>query len=316
MANREPVYYMAPMLGITDACFRTAYTRIFGGFDLGISPFIRTLQGQRFKKNGVVDLLPSKNTDLPVIPQILTNQTDDFIHLANVLFDMGYPTLNLNMGCPVHSASGRRCGAGLLKEIDHVDAMLERVLTAVPCRLSVKTRIGYDSETDLLKMAAVLNRYPLEEVIIHPRTAQQKYQGDVNHDAFAAACAVLQHEIVYSGDIRSPEDLTNVQARHPHIHKWMIGRGILYDPYLMVKARRRPIPPPSAVGDFYQLLTELYRRRDLADPIIATRLKTFVAYLGVGMNFSKDVVKMLRKAKRPDDMLACIHDVTSAQVLS
>jgi tRNA-dihydrouridine synthase len=78
-----------------------------GGFDRGISPFIRTLQGQRYKTAGVKELQHQRNSVLTIHPQILTNQAEDFIYLAKVFFDLGYPIVNLNMGCPVPTAAGR-----------------------------------------------------------------------------------------------------------------------------------------------------------------------------------------------------------------
>jgi tRNA-dihydrouridine synthase len=275
----------------------------FGGFDYGISPFVRTLQGQRYKPSKVMDLKHQGNAALTVFPQILTNQVDDFIHLANVFFDMGYPIINLNMGCPVPTSAGRGRGAGLLPEIDYVDRLLDQVLEKIPNRLSIKTRVGLEAEDDLLKMTEVFNRYPLHEVIIHPRTAAQKYQGQVNHDAFATAAKKLRHDVVYSGDIFNLKDFKRVQARHPQINKWMVGRGILRDPKLISKLRSQSEPSTSN-KDFYRELAHLYQKRDLSTHIILTRLKTLALYLGMGSDFPKPIVRGLRKAKTLADFLS------------
>lgn len=306
MGKQNPVFYMAPMIGITDSCFRTAFMNCFGGFDLGISPFIRTLQGQRYKVSSFNDIHPNRNKALTIFPQILTNQVDDFIHLAELLFEMGYPIINLNMGCPVPTTAGRGRGAGLLPELDLVDQMLEKVLTVIPNRLSIKTRIGLEAEDDLLKMSRVLNRYPLHEIIIHPRTAQQKYGGVVNHEAFALASEALNHEIVYSGDIVSSQEFEILQDRYPKIRKWMVGRGILYDPLLMRKIRNYDVLPNEVIATFFRELTDLYAKQGLSPHIILSRLKTLLVYLGVGYRFPPSVVKGLRKAKNLEILFAQI----------
>ncbi len=232
----------------------------FGGFDCAISPFIRTMQGKRFKSSKVKDLNVRKNTSFPVIPQILTNNKDDFIHLAKVLFDMGYVHINLNMGCPVPTASGRGRGAGLLLERDFVDRLLEDVLSEIPNRLSIKTRIGFSKDDELLKMIEVFNRYPLQEVTIHPRTAKQKYQGSVNLLAFKMACEALDHEVIYSGDINTREDLLFLQSQLPHIRKWMIGLGILKNPYLIEQIRSKDCIRNGNVAKFLETLARISHR--------------------------------------------------------
>ena len=130
-------------------------------------------------------------------------------------------------------------------------------------------------EDDLLEMAKVFNKYPLHEVIIHPRTASQKYNGSVNHKRFEQACEALNHDIVYSGDICSYEDYLNCKNLHPYINKWMIGRGILKDPLLMQKIRGKEDLDPNSIYKFYSELCELYEKRDFSTHIILKELKSF-----------------------------------------
>jgi len=312
---QSPQFYLAPMLGITDASFRTAFMQHFGGFDISIAPFVRTMQGQRFKRSGVIDLDPLKNISIPVIPQILTNHIDDFVYLANVMFDLGYSTINLNMGCPVPTASGKGRGAGLLPEVELVDRMLDAVLSVIPNRLSIKTRVGFNCETDLLRMAEVFNRYPLKEIMIHPRTAQQKYQGGINHEAFQDAISVLQHDIVYSGDISTCAEYEILSLRYPQINRWMIGRGILQDPNLMLKIKGKPQAPYNEIVKFLVTLSELYKKRALSDHIILQRLRTILVYLGVGYKFSIPMIRRIRKSKNLDGRATALKFASSAESL-
>ena len=60
--EKKDTFYLAPMLGITDSCFRNAFMKHFGGFDCAIAPFIRTKQGKRFKNSKVLDLQLQRNS--------------------------------------------------------------------------------------------------------------------------------------------------------------------------------------------------------------------------------------------------------------
>lgn len=263
------------MLGITDSCFRTAFMETIGGFDYGISPFLRTLQGQRFKPAKVNDLVLKKNKSLSVVPQILTNQVEDFIRLATVLYDMGHATINLNMGCPVPTSAGRGRGAGLLPECEFVDRLIDKVLSKIPNHLSIKTRIGLENDDDILRMATVFNRYPLKEIIIHPRTASQKYQGHVNHNRFSEACKELIHEVVYSGDIFCRADFEWLKKQHPGVKKWMVGRGMLKDPFIVHKLRQSDDLDGRKIRTFYVNLFELYSNSNITPKSVSRESRRF-----------------------------------------
>ena len=294
---------MAPMLGITDASFRTAFMKYFGGFDGGVAPFVRTMKGQRFKVSHLKDLHPKWNPHLRVVPQLLTNQIDDFINLAQEFFDLGYTTVNLNMGCPVPTAAGRGRGAGLIPEVEYVDRLLDGVLPHIPTKLSIKTRLGLHEQDELLRLIPVLNRYPLDQVIIHPRTAAQKYGGELLHEALAEACQALNHEVVFSGDIKTVQDYKDYKERYPFITQWMIGRGILEDPWLAKDLAGDATRDRRILGSFLETIMELYRQRDFGERAILLRLKPMLVYWGVGMNFPKPLVKSLRKSRNLHQVL-------------
>ena len=99
------------MKGLTDHLFRTAFADHFGGFDLAVAPFISSKRDHTFKPKYVKDVLPENNTTLPVVPQILSNVAEDFTALANHIFDLGYGSVNWNLGCPSRTVTGKKRGA-------------------------------------------------------------------------------------------------------------------------------------------------------------------------------------------------------------
>ena len=89
---------MAPLKGFTDHIFRNAFADHFGGVDLAVAPFLSSKGDRVMKKKYVRDVLPENNIRMPVIPQILSKNADDFTFLANYLYDLGYQTVNWNLG--------------------------------------------------------------------------------------------------------------------------------------------------------------------------------------------------------------------------
>lgn len=307
--------YMAPMLGITDSAHREAFTECFGGFDCAITPFIKTLQGGRCKESKLADCLPGRNKALKIFPQLLSNNSEDFIPIAHELFEMGYDRININFGCPVPMAAGRGRGAGLLPHPDFVDRLLDEILSVIPNRLSIKTRVGFDRPDQLQAMTKVFNRYPLYEVTIHPRTALQGYGGSVDHDAFEAAVAALETPVVYSGDINSLADFVALQRRYPAVRKWMLGRGALANPLLpgMIKrhlngarVEEERVDGERLEAFFRNFIHQLEER--LYEPnVILTRLKTLFYYQAEFLGCAKQHVKAVRKARGSEEFLSLVR---------
>ena len=159
------------MRGITTMHYRRAFVRHFHGLDIEMAPFISTVGADRINPRLLKDVLPSTNSGLPLIPQLIGNNADDFVQMAHALHELGYNELNWNLGCPHKPIRKKRRGSGLLPHPDAIDAILEQICDRSQCKISVKVRLGVSDKSDLMKLIPVLNQYPLSEVIIHPRTA-------------------------------------------------------------------------------------------------------------------------------------------------
>lgn len=79
---------------------------------------------------------------MEVVPQILTNQPDDFISIVKQLKQYGYDEVNLNLGCPSGTVVAKNRGAGFLAVADQLDGFLDKIFNACDCKISIKTRVG------------------------------------------------------------------------------------------------------------------------------------------------------------------------------
>lgn len=224
--------FLAPMQGYTDFIFRNVYCRHYTGIDIAVSPFISLTEGKPGIARVAKDLLPANNQAMPVIPQLMGNKPEHFISMAKILADWGYNSLNWNMGCPVKNTTRKKRGSGLLPYPGLVREILENTIPYISQRLSVKIRLGLYDKDEIYQLIPVLNDFPLENVMIHPRIGIQMYEGKVLYDVLTNCLPLLKHEIVYNGDIYTLADYRAVEKKYPTIQKWMIGRGVLYNPLL------------------------------------------------------------------------------------
>ncbi len=297
------VFVLAPIRGITDVVYRDVFARCFAGFDRAIAPFITEQRGSGLLPYDREQLRLDRNQQLPMIPQVHTKHVPTFRRLLEELHELGHKEVNWNLGCPHPVVARRGRGAGLLPHPDRIDAILKEVLADCPVALSVKLRLGNRNADEYTAVLQVLNRYPLAEVILHARTAEQMYGGNVDLDRAAKAFALCRHPFVYNGDITGPTGFAVIRERLPAANRWMIGRGALKDPLLpeLLRAgksvaadeRRRRLQA------FHDELFAQYRRRLTHDGAALGKLKDHWTYL---LAFFADPKPVWRRVRRSNDV--------------
>jgi len=320
MSSSNPVLILAPMRGITTMHYRQAFVRHFQGLDIEMAPFISTVNGEKINPKLLKDVQPSTNSGLPLIPQLIGNKADDFVHMAMALHDLGYNEINWNMGCPHKPIRKKRRGSGLLPYPDTVDAILDQVCERSPCKLSVKVRLGVADKSELMKLIPVLNQYPLSEVIIHPRTAEQMYTGTVDLDAFEEAFQALELPVCYNGDITDLAFFNGLEKRFPTIQRFMLGRGLLANPFLCEEIKKSltlrrgdaetiketsPSAPPRLCVDyipriaaFHDDLVSSYEEVLYGDHSVLGKMKEFWTYQATYLSNGHKMFKKLKKTER------------------
>ena len=221
----------SPLQGFTDFRFRNAINTYFGGIDTYYSPYIRLNGKMVIKSSYERDLLPENNLDLEVIPQVITNDADEFLFVAKYVRELGYKELNWNLGCPYPMVTKSGMGSGLISNTEKINTILERAHSESDILVSMKMRLGYETAQEILDVFPILDQYPLKNIAIHARLGKQLYKGGVHLDAFQACIDSTKHKLYYNGDITSVTKFREMQERFPSIDHWMIGRGLIADPF-------------------------------------------------------------------------------------
>lgn len=234
--------YFAPLQESTDYIYRNAHAKFFGCVDKYFAPYIVRQHDGTIKTSHMRDIRPANNQGYPFVPQILAGNSDDFIFLARMLQDNGYNEINWNLGCPYPMVTNKGLGSGLLPHPEILKLILEESLPKISSQVSVKFRTGLKSHDDIFKVIEVLNDFPLSEVILHPRYAKQLYRETPDFEIFAAVQKISEHNLVYNGDIETAEELNLHNQLFNNITTWMIGRGILKNPFLPQLLKKDFIP--------------------------------------------------------------------------
>jgi len=195
----------SPLQGFTDFRFRNALNKYFGGIDTFYAPYIRLNGKLEIKPAYERDLLPKNNTVAELIPQIMTNDADEFLLVAKYVKQMGYKELNWNLGCPYPMVTNRCLGSGLISDAARIDEILKKVHAESDILVSMKMRMGYDSPEEILDVLPLLEKYPIKNIAIHARIGKQLYKGGVDLDGFQ--CCLANTKLAFKTTFLSPSIL-------------------------------------------------------------------------------------------------------------
>ncbi len=234
----EDKFYLAPLQGYTKVWYRNAYHHVVGDAEKYFTPFFEEHRSGGFDPRLLPELDAALNMGMNVVPQITASEAPFLIKAYQAVGELGYNEINLNMGCPFPMLVKRYKGGGLMDKPELVEKMLAGFFDAYPdASLSVKMRAGLDDTRQGLAMMRLLDKFPVSEVIIHPRLVTQQYKGTPDWNAFEEMMQQSRHRIVANGDINSCNDFEKLKNRFPEINRWMLGRGWLANPALVKDIR-------------------------------------------------------------------------------
>jgi len=226
-------FYFAPLESVGSCHYRKVFHQHFSGVDKYFSPFIVADQKKGFTVKDLQEILPENNKGMFMVPQILTNHAEDFLFTVNKIAHYGYREFNLNLGCPSSTVVSRNRGSGFLAFPEALDAFLETIFSKVTMPISIKTRAGKFQHDELYRLMEIYNKYPLKELIIHPRIQTDLYKFTPNLKVFADALKMSKNPVCYNGDIFTVGDYLSIREAFPQVDRVMLGRGLVSNPALI-----------------------------------------------------------------------------------
>ena len=296
----NPFLSLGPFQGITDAPFRSVFKRHFGGIDKFYTPFFTGIHKEDHAKNlQGEEIDPCFNDVETLTPQILSTDAEEILRFAKQCKQLGYKEINLNMGCPFPRVANKKRGCGLLPYPDMVEAMFERIFEQIDIDFSVKCRLGYFSPDEIEAIIPIFNRFPLSELIIHPRIGKQLYKGEADVERFKSLIPYINAPLVYNGDIFSVESFGCIREAVQPVNQFMLGRGILANPFLAEEIKDCHAPLAMTKTErLHAYVLDLYEdrlRHAGGSPKVLGRMKELWSYL---MNSFEEPQVVWRKIKK------------------
>ena len=294
--------YFAPMEGITDEIYRGLHHKHFPGIDKYYIPFISptTSMGLTNREKRSIAL---KSNEYICVPQVLTKNAENFVSTARILADIGYDEVNLNMGCPSGTVTGKGKGSALLRDTDALKLFFDTVFSEKDLiHVSVKTRIGFADTSEWEKIWSVLSAYPFSEITIHTRTRNELYKGAVHNEALKLT-EKSQAPIIANGDLFTPGDTENLMSNYSFIGGAMFGRGIIANPMLHQIIRNNAKTEKEKLQAFHDELLKAYVDDRPVNAALG-HMSEIMFYMSNLFEGSKKYLKQMQKSRKVGDYTA------------
>lgn len=307
---KPPQLILAPMEGVTDAPMRHVLTEL-GGIDLCVSEFLRVTTSLHPKKvflRWCPELLNKGRTasGVPVFLQLLGSDPVVLAENAARAAELGAPGIDLNFGCPAKTVNRHDGGATLLKYPDRLSRIVEAVRNAVPISTPVtaKMRLGFETPDSCVHLAEALESGGASWITVHARTKTDGYKPPAYWSYLEKIRTQLKIPVVANGEIWNSENLNQCRSESG-CESFMIGRGIMRNPFLMQSlSRQAPClkNPPGEIENSLSLVLDFYDYCvQWKSPYFAqSRTKQWLRQLAFQGPQALEVFETLKKETKPD----------------
>lgn len=305
--------FLAPMEDVTDIGFRHLCKRygaamVYTEF-VSAEALVRSVQS-------TINKLTISDEERPVGIQIYGRDVESMVEAAKIVEQAHPDIIDLNFGCPVKKVAGKGAGAGMLQNIPLLLEITREVVKAVQVPVTVKTRLGWDSNHLIItELAEQLQDCGIQALTIHGRTRSQMYTGEADWTLIGEVKnnPRIRIPIIGNGDITSPEKAKQAFLQYG-VDAVMVGRATFGRPWIFKEMRDYLDNNPSnelTTDDKIDILEEQLRinveRIDEYRGILHTRRHLAATPIFKGIpNFRPTRIEMLR-AEKMEQLIAILE---------
>ena len=225
---------LAPMSGVTDSPFRKICQTT--GASFSISEMIAARASLRPKLSNNLRL-NSHEKDSPRVIQLLGSEPSEMSFFASYVRDLGADIIDINMGCPAKKVNKKHAGSALMGNPSSAIKIVEAVVSAVDCPVTVKMRTGINkTQINAVTLAQEFEKCGVQAITIHGRTRDCSYKMPAEYDTVKKVKESINIPVLLNGDI-SDGKVAALTIEKSGADGIMIGRGACGNPWIFSMIR-------------------------------------------------------------------------------
>jgi nifR3 family TIM-barrel protein len=227
-----PPVVLAPMSGVTNRTMRALYKPF--GLGLTVTEFVSS-NALKYTNKRTMEMIDQHGLEKPVSTQLWGDDPATMAAAAKVVRECGADIVDINFGCPAPKVTKTNGGSACLRDVDRCEAIMQAVVDAVDCPVTMKMRLGW-SESDLvyIDVAKRAQAVGVQAVTLHARTARQFYKGSADWEHIARLKSAIDIPVIGNGDLEEPH-VAMERMRQSGVDAIMLGRGTLGNPWLIAQ---------------------------------------------------------------------------------
>jgi len=289
----------------------------YGSPDYYFSEFNRVHETSSIEKP-IQKAVVENPTDRPIFVQLIGHSLEHLKRTVELLAPLPIAGIDLNLGCPAPKVYKKNVGGGLLRDMEHINRIIELLSEVSPYRFTVKARIGFDNTQSFRELIDIVGSHRVDLFSLHARTVKEGYWSDVHYDYIAYAARHLDCPVMANGNITSAAKGLQV-LRDTGCGGLMVGRSAIRNPWMFRQIREaiagEEIFRPT-LADVYEYIHQL--RDTIGAPSVlelyrVNKLKKFLNFIGLSVEPEGKFLHEARRVRSFDELESVLEKYLLAQ---